>query len=243
MIKAFKKYCILFILTSCVSTKSSMVLLDGIYRQDKNSNYLIILSGNSFSIVDPYQNDLALYTCCDTVSKGTWTRENDLLCLSTPQLKQSLLDLIVTELNDFKYDDSIVLVIKNPIEDNYKKIKITDRDIDYRVTLFNNNGSLLEGWTKLYNTNIIKIRHPRNIRIAKISVSAYPNARFNGRNTSIKEVSTIEYKIKDDNSNHFEVTIPELSYEYLSYLRLNRDFVKIISKTKLEWDGNFYIRE
>lgn len=53
----------------------------------------------------------------------------------------------------------------------------------------------------------------------------------------------LPYEVKNSNSNVFKINIPELSYGYLSYKRLNGDFVKIINRNKLLWDGKEYIRQ
>lgn len=227
---------------SCSPSKHSSVDLFGIYKQEGNSNVKLILNENEFVYIDPYTNDLALYTCCDTITKGTWVKENNLLCLSTPQLKSTLLDIYVDELSEMP-KDTLYFYLQNPIEEYYRKMEVKNRDIYYRVSITEKNGNLLDSWVWEFDTNEIKILKPKGIFIAKFSISIYPKANFGGRNIGTKEISTLEYKLKSYSSNLFKINIPQLTYEFMSYLRLNRDFVRIINTNKLEWNGFFYTKE
>ncbi len=237
------KYCCLILLfASCSVSKGNFRNIEGIYRQTGNPNTQLIFKKSTFTFIDPYNNDLALYTCCDTITAGVWIREDDLLCLSTPQLASSVVNSFVKELTTGE-NDTIYFHIGGPIEQYYKKYEVKDRDIFYRVSLTEDNGNLLSSWLQEYKSNVIKIPKPRGVTINRFSISAYPSAKFGGRNIGTKEVSTSQYQIKNESSNLFQVYIPQLSYEFMSYIRLNRDFVRILSTNKLEWDGHIYTKE
>lgn len=227
---------------SCTSSKYTSKEMEGVYERKGNPNIKLILSKDKFSFTDPYKNDLALYTCCDTITTGFWTKEKDLVCLSTPQIKSSVLPIEVKEVSNFE-KDTLYFYLNNPIEVYYKKYEVKERDIFYRVSITDNNGRLQSTWIQEFNSNFIKIVMPKNLVINNFSIGIYPKAKFGGRNIGTQEVSTFVYHVKKQESNFFEINIPGLSYEFMTYIRLNRDFVRIVNKNKLEWDGYFYMKE
>jgi len=140
--------------------------------------------------------------------------------------------------------DTLFFTLKNPIEGFYKKNGIRNRDIYYKISIYGANTGLMDNLSsQSYDNGNIKIVRPKGVILDKFSVNAYPKSNFGGRNIGIKEIDTYEYHVKEETSNLFEVNIPGLSCEYMTYIRLNRDFVRIINNTKLEWDGFFYMKQ
>jgi len=183
-----------------------------------------VFKGNTFAHVDPYtKNDLALYTCCDTITFGNWgiDSRNDLIYLnSSDYLSTSMVDIQVDEkkVND---TDSLYFLINNPIEKYFKKYGGKKRDVYYKIAIDTQSGLLVKLFQQEYDTNFIKIQKPKGSIIEKFTIYIYPKSNFGGRNIGTREVTTLEYQLKDANTNSFEVNIPLLDYGYMSYIRLN----------------------
>jgi hypothetical protein len=241
--KILIKVGLLFIFfASCSPCKYSSRDVQGVYKQKDNSNFKLTLSENRFTYVDAYANDLALYTCCDTITTGVWVKEKDLLCLSTPQIKSSILNIDVKE-NSNKKGDTIFFYLKNPVETYHKNFQVKNRHIYYTIFLEDKQANFFKETYQKFDSDIIKVYKPQGVVLDNFSINVYPSINFGGRNIGIREVSTIKYQVKDSTSNLFEVSIPQLNYEFMTYLRLDRDFIRVINKNKLEWDGHFYIKE
>ena len=233
----------LLLIASCSSAQYSQKDMQGTYSQEGNKNIKLVFKNNKFAYTDAYTSDLALYTCCDTITTGIWGIEKGLLYLSTPQLSSSIIDAYVTE-KSTPGKDTLYFYLNNPIEDFYKTNNVKARDILYKVSIDAVNSNYFErSLLQEYSSNLIKVYKPRDIKIDKFYILAYPNSNFGGRNIATRELRTFEYQVKNEKSNVFEINVPQFNYAYLSYIRLNKDFVRIISKNKLEWDGHFYTKE
>ena len=95
---------------------------------------------------------------------------------------------------------------------------------------------------KYFDTNKFALANKDRSKLRSFSVATVPKGSYNGRSLGIRRIYTPMYKIKNEKSNVFNIDIPELTYEFITYLRLRNDFIKIIDKNTLEWDGNKYIR-
>jgi len=239
---------LLLVISSCSSPKLLPKEIQGRYIQEKNRNVHLDFNGNSFAFIDSTPIfDLALYTCCDTIAYGNWALENNrgLICLNSPEfINCSVVDMQVTE-KIKKNTDTLYFYINNPIEEHYKKYRYNTkgRDIYYKISIDARNIGLLDNvLLNEYDANIIKILKPKGTIIDKFSISIYPKSNFGGRNIATREVNTLEYHVKKVNTNVFEVNMPLLNYGYMSYLRLYKDFVKVISKNTLEWNNHIYTK-
>ena len=231
------------LLYSCSTHRYVLGEFQGSYVQDEYKNISLVFNGSAFALIEkPSNNDLSLYVCCDTVTLGEWAldKSRGLIYLSSRDYLDAFLDIKVTE-SVYDLTDTIQFIIDNPIEQIYKKNKIEERDIYYKIAIHSSNKGFLSDFsTNNFNTNIITIIKPKGAIIDMFTISVYPKSNFSGRNIGTREATTIEYKIKQSKANKFEVYIPELTYGYLSYLRLNKDIVKIINRNKLEWDNRIY---
>ncbi|MBY0535569.1 MAG: hypothetical protein K2P88_06945 [Chitinophagaceae bacterium] len=230
---------IMVMATSCIVQKAAMKEFVGTYIEVGDPNTQLILTVDRFSLVSPYENDLAVYTCCDTVATGTWVKEGGMLVFSTPQFFNSIQDVEVKELVVDK-NDSLYFRIRNPIEDFYIKNPDAKREIEYRIVLFDKSGSYLDSWVNKYHSNQIGIPKVNGKIGSGFEVTAYVMSNYQGRNVGTKIIDTKKYLLKNSEANMFEVAVPSLTYEFITYRRLNRDFIKIVSSSKLEWDGKVY---
>jgi len=230
-------YLIIVFLGSCTSLKFLPEDFEGVYEQKGSEGYKLIFKESTFSHIDTYeQTHMPPYDCCDTISYGYWELEKPgvLKLYSDPKLFLPI-DLAVKE-NSID-DDSVHFVITNPIEDLYEE----NERPDILYTLFINSG-IQFNFSTYHDTNRISLNNPEDVKIGRFSINIYPKHTFRGRNIGTREAETLEYEVKNTMSNVFEVNIPELNYGYLTYKRLNDDYIKIVSKDKLIWDGQEYVK-
>ncbi|WP_221417881.1 hypothetical protein, partial [Fulvivirga kasyanovii] len=98
---------------------------------------------------------------------------------------------------------------------------------------------------KKYYTDEILLNVPNGVKIKSFEITVYPTECALGWRDSMPpiHVTSMQYEVKDTESNVFKVNMPELTYCYLSSLRLDGDYVKILNKNQLEWDGHIYTKQ
>ncbi|MEQ8575669.1 MAG: hypothetical protein RIB63_16495, partial [Fulvivirga sp.] len=142
-----------------------------------------------------------------------------------------------------KFDsDSLILILSNPIEQHHSKFNEESRFLKYRIYLETTNYTFSHKLKlRTFETNVIRLKLPKETTVESIRIFIEPiNNR--GRPINTIGIETFEYQVLDQNSNKFIINIPELTFEFISVKRLDDDFVKVINKNKIEWDGNIYIR-
>lgn len=229
---------VLFITTSCTSFKFLPEDFEGIYEQKDLEGYKLVFKDGTFSHIDTYeQAHMPPFDCCDTISYGYWELEKPgvLKLFSDPKLFLPL-DLLVKESKTAS--DSVYFIITNPIENLYEE----NERPEILYTLFTNAGRGFN-FSMYHDSNKISFENPNKKDVKRFNISIYPKHTFRGRNIGTREAVTVEYSVKDVGSNVFEIQIPELDYGYLTYKRLNDDYVKIVNKNKLIWDGNVFIKK
>lgn len=230
----------LFVVNSCATYNLTVREMYGEYVQKENETIRLELNESSFVLKDvDKQEHLPTFKCCDTIAYGKWTidKKASLIEINSPEtLNSSYVDVNVVEEQEPSLD-SISFVINNPIEKHYKKFGEKYREVFYSITLTTHDDFLIDTSDK----NPLWVKKVNGLNEFEITI--YPKHDIPIRQISIREVYTIPYQIKNPNANVFIVDIPQLDYGYLSYRRLNRDYIKIINKNKLFWDGNEYLKE
>jgi len=241
---------ITFLLNSCISHKSilSKGEIEGVYFQKDLKGIELHLKKDSFVLLDAHnQEHLPTFKCCDTITYGKWSidKKHPLLVFSTPENLGNASDLYEFYYVDMNVEEKIepsnsfiTFVIDNPIEEHYKKYDEKGRELFYTVRI--DTGTDITD--KKTDLNPIKIRKT-NRMISQFEIIINPKHNIPIRDISAREIYTLPYEIKNPKSNLFKISIPELTYGFLSYKRLKDDYVKIISKNRLLWDGKEYIRK
>ncbi|QMU63059.1 MAG: hypothetical protein GKR88_01415 [Flavobacteriaceae bacterium] len=244
------------ILNSCASKYDiiSKSEIKGEYEQKGDKGIKLFLKENSFVLIDTYkQEHLPPYNCCDTLAYGKWEidKKLPLLILSTPEELGDASNIydsyylnmdVIEELKP--QSDSITIIINNPIENFYKQQSKRVGEIEYTVSISSNDinfDSSMLG--KRYNSNLIVLSRKENVNIDKLEIEILVKSDISIKKLEARYVYTLPYDVKNGKSNVFKIDIPELSYGFLSYKRLDDDYVKILNKNKLLWDGKEYIRK
>jgi hypothetical protein len=229
-------------LCSCASAQFSSKDIQGVYVQKENTNIYLEFKGDAFAFVeDQKKYEMPLYQC-DTITYGNWKLDRNLIYVSSPRFLSTFFVNAQVKEKSAAHGDTLYFTIDNPVERHCRENKYKTCDVSYNVAIYLTDSDILDNIFKEgYYSNFIKIPKPKGAMPDKFEVHIYPKANF-GR-TLIREVSTLEYKIKDKSSNFFEINIPELDYGYLSYVRLNKDIIRVMSKNELEWDGHTYSKK
>jgi hypothetical protein len=249
---ARKSFLYIFIIVSlfcgCVTFHYSSEDLIGTYAQirEDGANPFINLTINKtgFVLVDVMNYNKrggGKYMCCDTIAYGSWKLDNKHgdLSFSTSQLSDTYIDDSVREETNANRD-SVFFYINNPIE---KKMGKKHEYIFYKIDLYSIGSAFGEDlYEKQFNTNRIVAANPNHDHINEFSIQVYTTPDYFARNIAIDPVKTFYYKVKDRNTNSFRINIPDLTYGYITYLRLNERLIKIVNKNELIWDGIKYRR-
>ncbi len=227
--------------------------IEGAYVHDEMDNIKLYLSEDLFLFMDTNENShLSLYHCSDTLAFGYWERDENVSSFiklyTNPMQLASLVNMKVDE-QVLESTDSTYLLIRNPIEevhDKYNKGNEKARVLYYTISI-ETNKSKIDYQVNLarFYTNTIVLGLPADVRVKNFEITAHPVSCSMGwrSNMSPNYISTMRYEVLNSKSNQFTINIPELTACYLSTLRLNGDFVKVLSNTQLEWDGHIYTKK
>lgn len=224
----------------------------GTYEQEEMNNINLHFSEDLFFFQDNFEyTHLPAYNCSDTLAFGYWEKEEKapfIKLFTNPMQYASLINMSVDE-SVKEGVDSVYFIINNPIEDQYAKYNDGNenaRQVFYTVIIESGDSRYdTEINFKNYYTNAISFGLPKTKKIKSFEITINPSKCVLGwrDNMPPHHVTTLQYEVKNANSNVFRVDIPELTFCYLSTLRLNGDFVKVLSNTQLEWDGHIYTKK
>lgn len=229
--------------------------MQGVFVQKGYEGIQLRLNKNSFLFIDTNEQEhLPPYDCCDTLSYGKWKMdERGFLTLSSHEnlgafkisnsVPSIIFEMYVSETVDFS-KDSLYFLINNPIEKFYKKNNRITRDIKYSLVIHSNNNDLNDSVLyKKYSTNEIVIAKSKNLKLSTFDLTVFIDCEIDVKNLTTRKIKIYPYhEVKNPKANVFKIDIPELSFGFLSYKRMNGDYIKIINKNKLLWDGKEYNR-
>lgn len=229
----------LFILTSCTCPRKGMLNnYEGIYVNENNKNIQLILKDGYFLQIDKEpKKDLALFKCCDTLSFGKMEYLNNdslLAFTSSKDINSEFISFSVQEYEEAN-QDSIKFIFSNPIESHYKRFGESYRELFYSVEILNGNFQNI-----ISDKNPIKINAENEIKEFQIKI--YPKFDIPLNHLEVREVILKPYKVINYKANVFRINISQLDYGYLSFKRLNEDYVRVVNKSTLVWDGNVYLK-
>jgi hypothetical protein len=236
---------VLWFLSSCSTIKYLPEDLKGVYLQEGAPNVQFVLNDRTFLYVDTYmQMDAPPYKCCDTLAYGSWSIDKGcgLLILNSPEeLNTSYINMDVKEKSELS-SDSLYFFIYNPIENHYKEYNEKYRELFYSLLITSDSPDFdARLAVKEFDVNPIKQPKPKS-NIESFSIKVIPKHNIPVQHIGVREIYTLDYNVKNPNSNVFIIKLPQLSYNYINYLRLVGDYVKIESKNKLIWNGKEYVK-
>lgn len=223
----------MFIISSCYSFQKKETIL-GVYVEEKLKSEKIILNKNSYLLLNKENTHHPEYICCDTLSKGSFTQINkDFLELSSFMKKEDV-DMLVFSLKEsiVENSDSIVFNFKNPIE-NYPNVT---GQLVYQITISTPNDVFI------LESKKPNLRHKYIENIEEIAIVIFPRTNILTQNIGLREITLfpLVYKLKNLKSNYFEIDIPDLTFEYVNYERINKEYLRIMKNGSLMWRGKVF---
>lgn len=235
-----KKNCLLIVLAvaflqfSCKSKN----FYDGLYETNR---YQIVLNKGNYLIKDKFSEN---YLCCDSLSWGNYEKiKNNSFIKLTSEISflEKYIDFKVIE-NVKKSSDTIYININNPIEERYISYKDNKREVYYKVVLFSNKSHFdSKLYSQKWNQNQIKFSIPKDYKIEYFYIEVFVEEDILLPNRIYNKFSTFDYKLQNIKSNYFEINMKDLNYNYLNFLRLNNEYLKIDRKKIIWRDEEFLL--
>lgn len=220
------------------------MVTNGIFIESGGEGKELHFKEDGFTFLDKFGvKDFSYYNCCDTLSYGTFQKVNGsfLEVSSNEFFNTGYLDFNIKE-NVTNSRDTLYIKITNPIEDKYN-IK-TKRELIYSFQLGSNNKELNKYFMyTIFNQNTIKIPIPNTIEIYDIELKIYVEPYISIKEKNIDMINTTYKKLKNNQSNEIEINIPNLTYSYINFRRLKKDYIRIASEKKIIWDGVEYLKK
>jgi hypothetical protein len=91
--------------------------------------------------------------------------------------------------------------------------------------------------------NIISVDKKEFLSSDSFCLEVFPSTLMYWQRLDISDYITTFYKPKNPESNYFVITIPLLSYRFITYRRLEDVYAKVVSPNKIVWEGNVYIKQ
>ena len=221
---------------SLLNSKFSDNSLFGVYLSKEKQQKIVLDKDNKFYLITNFIP--IIYPALDTITYGSWSIDNNLVVLNTSDKIMSSSLTIQVEESKRNSSDSLYIEIDNPIEKIYQKYnRGSIKDVYYEVFFEPSSDDFNWVSGNLSNKFIF-----RKNNIDGFNVRILPNPQISWGSLYYTEFFTRFYKVKDKKSNDFKIYIPDLRTEYIAYRRFYNDYVLILDKNRLKWDGDIYIR-
>ncbi len=240
-IKSVLFFCfiLLFIIYSCKTYHAKNTGLQ-VYKNTEKPCLQLHLKKDRFYYISDCENPnfIARFVCCDTIAGGTYVTNNKIKMLelsSDYMIRNNVLKVFVKEKIHTGLKDSIAIYIDNPIYDLNGHHEPLMFEIELLGMGRDQNRYRKDG------SSYMTFKSIKNLY--GISLNIYPKLPdVMLSNIGITGIELFEgmYSVEDPNSNVFEISIPDLTYDFLTLKRLDKDYVQIIDNDKLLWDGVTY---
>lgn len=201
---------------------SAQNYLAGSYIGKENGQKLLIKQDGSFSFLNHERRGKVFQL--DTISFGSWKLDGDFIVLNTPKSINSSRLKVEVEESYIPNSDSLVVEILNPYEDYYRNYG-GRRLFDYVFSIDSYESNL--GPEIYMQGNKISLCKTESNKIVNISIYIIPNCFLYPSTLAFNCLETDLYLFKNRSSNYIKVTIPQLTLEYIGYVRFKEEYVKI----------------
>ena len=220
--------------------------IDGVFVLKNDKNVKIIIKNGRFVYIDSRQNGDLASPCCDTITYGYVKVNSDgyLEFESDSSLNSIFVSMDVTEKVNRK-TDSIFFIITNPIEEHFKNRKSKEKgDLSYTLLVYpkSSTSSYFKENTETFERGFIKYYNPDRLAINDFTITIEPKNSMYVKNIAVRALSTTTYKVRNSKANIFEINIPQLSYGFISYRRIEGSFAQWIEQNVIIWEGKEFIK-
>jgi hypothetical protein len=213
-------------LTTNLSAQNSII---GSYKCDECDRQLTLNADHRFILLD--LNKGVYFYHLDTLSFGTWRQENNFVVLNTPKSIESQKLKIIVEESFNPNSDSLVLEIFNPYENFSNQYEKVNRVFSY---LF-----FIDSYESKYGPEIYmkgnRIALPKLItdKIVNLNLTIVPNSYLYPCPLAFNYLTTDMYTFRNRDANYIKIDIPDFTFNYIGYLRFDKEYVRIKNSTLL----------
>jgi len=241
---------IVFCFTSCKTTLSStnktIPLFSGVFLDPYQNIEIRLAETGTFSVLNgAREKGIAMIACCDTIAFGSWKMINESV-IELNSTENYLRPILKTRIEESErvYNDSIQFIFHSPIETHLNRYPDHKRDFVYLFSLHTGNYNYdAHQFEIAHRKNPINLPFPRSLSIKQIHVEVIPTFEFDGQHLGARKFLSSFYEVQNSKANTFDIYFPELSYPFMTYLRLDQEYILRKNKNELVWDGVVYHRK
>jgi len=231
--------------TTMKSYSQRYKMVNGVFAWKNDARLKLVIRDGSFTYIDARKGGDLATPCCDTLTYGgiSLDRSGFLLLKSDPSLNPIFIGMYVTERKN-PGSDSIEFIIHNPIEEQYRKYNSGGGDLTYTLSVSptSQGSDYFKDNMRPFQDSHIRFYNPQKAGVSSFTITIQPQCSVYVKNLVVREMSTDTYTAKDNSTNVFEISIPQLSYGFISYLRLDGDYAKIVDKNRIIWKGKEFVK-
>lgn len=175
----------------------------------------------------------------DTLSYGNWKIKDGFVVInSSEKISDYQLPIVVEESNN--PSDSLNFLINNPYEINFHKNNNRFRYFNYYLSLDTSN----EEYNDLIkiDTNQLIIKIKENVQIFSFYILIVPDVINFPSNIAFNYLTTKIYMLNHFKSNHFKINIPDFTLDYIGYVRYKEEYIKVLSKNRIQLRGEIFVK-
>jgi hypothetical protein len=184
-----------------------------------------------------------IYRESHLIAEGTWKRDKNILILQSvlKSIDNTAFTKKLVEEGMHGSADSLYIFINNEVENNIREKKIKNRHINYYLSIRSSDRDFNFKYSdKIYHTDKIILERtasPRSFYFVVVPDSyAYPGP------INLQMALTEDYRVKDQSSNYFKITLPEITYDFISQRRMEGELMLIKDRNTIFWDGKYFKR-
>ena len=197
--------------------------LVGKYIGKETNRILTINQDGSYFLLNEERGVLLYHI--DTLSFGKWNQNDCFIVLNTPKsIENRSLKVNVIE----KYipnEDTLKIEINNPYE-NYFQMYGGRRLFEY--IFFIDSYEARFGPEIFMKNNEISLFKTKNDKIVSLNITIVPSSYLYPSTLAFNYLVTDTYTFKDRTSNYIKVNIPDLTLDYIGYVRYREEYVRIM---------------
>lgn len=231
--------------TTLKSFPQSYKMVHGVFAWKDDARLKLVIRDGSFAYIDSRKGGDLATPCCDSLTYGevSLDRGGYLLLKSDRSLNPIFIGMNVTERKN-PGSDSVEFIIHNPIEEKFRKYNSEGSDLIYTLSVdpIGVRSEYFKENMRPFQGNRIRFYNPKKAGISSFSITIQPQCSVYVKNLVVREMNTGAYTVKDNGANVFEISMPQLSYGFISYLRLDGDYAKIVDENRIIWKGKEFVK-
>jgi hypothetical protein len=232
-----------FIGIACFSQTTQKI--GGVFNFSGDTAIKLIINSNKFAYINPIKRGDLATPCCDTITYGDISYDSSgfLILKSDPSLNSVFIGMEVIE-GKKEGSDSIFFNIHNPIEQDYHKFNSKGGDLIYSLLVdpYSRSPNYFKENNQPFEGRYVRFYNPAKLGLEDFTISITPKNSIYVKNLAVRELSTLTYKVKSKTSNVFEIYMPQLTYGFISYERINGDYAKFVDQNTIIWKGRRFIK-